>query len=1777
MDLGRDSSIPRVEDFQIQSSWIPITPVKPDSTKPEPICAEKHRLLSERSWLEAERCSTEFPQEIRTSSGVACWNSNNCDERNSDFCNREEAVAGTSRVSGDYSFSDLLALAEVASTSATGHENSNAAAGLHIPDLNFQMEGYQFESSSHANLSLNGRNCTPDVPHHESHIPSQPAYGLISPARTTDRVWSSTFSSQFSPITPEPAKRVEDRQVSCIPNVSEDERANQAGDTHENEVSTKRVELSEDQLQMLNDSSCAAVSTTLQESHNSDKGGNLGIDLNTTPQQKQRRKKHRPKVVIEGQSKRVRKPVTSKQTGNKETATGKRKYVRRNGLKQSAATPSTGVINGTTNLEAAGSTAKSCRRSLKFDSGSRLRDESSSPMPPSNLNSEFQTQIFYTGGQSKSTVQLGQGMEVMVENTQEGIARSMNQAFEVYMSSPTTPTKADPPHENLKDDNQNICTRGKCRIVFSDETHDKQGETVQMMINPSTQTTPRSPNDSNCSSNAGLNERQQARGFKRDRSYTNDDSVNVMGANYNSLPAYLMYPVNRYGNNKVPVMHFPAICKKKRTEKGHNSTTSSTLSTMIAADNSARRATAYPLSDTYVNPFTSKTNCRIYAAQFNTGGEQTKDVAEKGPQKQHSFKCMLSLGHKERLTKRRSKVPTRVRDLASLLRVVKCKQVPTSGDMQGFGTSNQPHTCMEALVADTRPTMTTRKRTKRNSLVSSVPPNRYNRRKSLVKLIGLPGAFWKSMSPIEEIVEQLTCLDINKETNQVTYQEQSALVPYNRRYLEQNALVLYRRDGTVVPFEGSFDPVRKRKPRAKVDLDDETNKVWKLLLENINSEGIDGTDEQKARWWEEERRVFRGRAESFIARMHLVQGDRRFSPWKGSVLDSVVGVFLTQNVSDHLSSSAFMSLAARFPLKSDSNCGSSLETRTSILVKETDVCRLDLEDTIKWQEEKSNHPACDQCYTILHDVAYCEEKVVNSHESLESNTCGIRSTDNSKCNLSNSPGNDLGTCRESAVNRSTTQITGAVASFVENETETDGVLSSQNSVVSSQNSVDTFIAQTADRSRTYFQSNLEAEPTYGSNSNSFGSSTSFMELLQRVGTEMSHGVDNHASEIVEVEPFGMLEESNCSDFVKKNEENCMSEHSESHIQEHDSRSKQVLETTKFSGFDVTESTSTIDNPRRNEHKAVESNLNDRGHLPGKTVDRINTDTAKVKRGRMGKEKQNAVDWDSLRKEAQANGKKRERTANALDSLDWEAVRCADVNVIANTIKERGMNNMLAERIKDFLNRLVREHGSIDLEWLRDVPPDKAKEYLLSIRGLGLKSVECVRLLTLHHLAFPVDTNVGRIAVRLGWVPLQPLPESLQLHLLELYPVLESIQKYLWPRLCKLDQKTLYELHYQMITFGKVFCTKSKPNCNACPMRGECRHFASAFASARLALPGPEEKSIVSASDNQAANQNPIGIINQLQLPPPLANQQSEKMQSEINSCEPIVEEPSTPDPIIEVPATPEPGHTQMTEIDIEDTFCEDPEEIPTIKLNIEEFSQNLQNYMKQNMELQEGEMSKALVALTPDAASIPMPKLKNVSRLRTEHQVYELPDTHPLLEGLDKREPDDPSPYLLAIWTPGETANSIQPPERRCSSQEFGELCDEKTCFSCNSIREANSQIVRGTLLIPCRTATRGSFPLNGTYFQVNEVFADHDSSINPIDIPRAWIWNLPRRTVFFGTSVTSIFKGLPTEGIQYCFWRGFVCVRGFDLKTRSPRPLLARLHFPASKLTKAKAKKDDQ
>jgi hypothetical protein len=75
----------------------------------------------------------------------------------------------------------------------------------------------------------------------------------------------------------------------------------------------------------------------------------------------------------------------------------------------------------------------------------------------------------------------------------------------------------------------------------------------------------------------------------------------------------------------------------------------------------------------------------------------------------------------------------------------------------------------------------------------------------------------------------------------------------------------------LIPYERPLPLVKKQRPRAKVNLDFETTRVWNLLMGKA-TEPVDGTDVDKERWWKQESEVFQGRANSFIARMRLVQG-----------------------------------------------------------------------------------------------------------------------------------------------------------------------------------------------------------------------------------------------------------------------------------------------------------------------------------------------------------------------------------------------------------------------------------------------------------------------------------------------------------------------------------------------------------------------------------------------------------------------------------------------------------------------------------------------------------------------------------------------------------------------------------------------------------------------------------------------------------------------------------------------------------------------------------------
>jgi hypothetical protein len=109
------------------------------------------------------------------------------------------------------------------------------------------------------------------------------------------------------------------------------------------------------------------------------------------------------------------------------------------------------------------------------------------------------------------------------------------------------------------------------------------------------------------------------------------------------------------------------------------------------------------------------------------------------------------------------------------------------------------------------------------------------------------------------------------------------LVPYYQEQ-DQNAHDLTS-SHTLVPYQGPFTPVKKQRVLGKVNLDPETITVWKQLMDNKSSEGETKANEEKEKWWAEERNFFGGRVNAFTAIMNDIQG-----------IFKLIGIFLNDNV-----------------------------------------------------------------------------------------------------------------------------------------------------------------------------------------------------------------------------------------------------------------------------------------------------------------------------------------------------------------------------------------------------------------------------------------------------------------------------------------------------------------------------------------------------------------------------------------------------------------------------------------------------------------------------------------------------------------------------------------------------------------------------------------------------------------------------------------------------------------------------------------------------------------
>ena len=155
--------------------------------------------------------------------------------------------------------------------------------------------------------------------------------------------------------------------------------------------------------------------------------------------------------------------------------------------------------------------------------------------------------------------------------------------------------------------------------------------------------------------------------------------------------------------------------------------------------------------------------------------------------------------------------------------------------------------------------------------------------------------------------------------------------------------------------------------------------------------------------------------------------------------------------------------------------------------------------------------------------------------------------------------------------------------------------------------------------------------------------------------------------------------------------------------------------------------------------------------------------------------------------------------------DWAAVEFAPLPELVDTIRPGGLANQKAPRIQSTLRRIREERGDYSLEFLGEMAALDARDWLVTIDGIGKKTASVLLLFSFGLPLMPVDRHVERVAQRVGLIgPKTSADDAHDLFLAMLEP----------------DQ--MYEAHVNLIQHGRVVCHAQRPDHAACPLIARCR-------------------------------------------------------------------------------------------------------------------------------------------------------------------------------------------------------------------------------------------------------------------------------------------------------------------------------------------------------------------
>jgi len=154
-----------------------------------------------------------------------------------------------------------------------------------------------------------------------------------------------------------------------------------------------------------------------------------------------------------------------------------------------------------------------------------------------------------------------------------------------------------------------------------------------------------------------------------------------------------------------------------------------------------------------------------------------------------------------------------------------------------------------------------------------------------------------------------------------------------------------------------------------------------------------------------------------------------------------------------------------------------------------------------------------------------------------------------------------------------------------------------------------------------------------------------------------------------------------------------------------------------------------------------------------------------------------------------------------DLLDAGKIHELDQDTLAMAIKPAGTYNLKAARLKGFVAWFLERYGG-DVERMKQASPDRLREELLEVKGIGPETADAILLYALGMPVFVVDGYTHRLLTR---------------HELALEEATYEDLKEVFERALPRDAKLYNDFHALIVAVGKDFC-RPKARCEQCPLK-----------------------------------------------------------------------------------------------------------------------------------------------------------------------------------------------------------------------------------------------------------------------------------------------------------------------------------------------------------------------